>query len=551
MCGITGFWFRESIPDKDIIDNLISYGEQRGTDGYGCSYWERDNNIITFKSKDTGKASTLLSSLNICEIGSIILCNHRAAPETEMNVNDENKSLQPIVSNGLILVHNGAVSNFITEELKPTASINTDLDSESIIWAYEKFNRNIKQTMEYLSGGFAFLMLDSTKRKLYAVCTHNPLYCGYVRGYGMFWSSLEEGIWDTISHLKGTKIERHNVSVFEDYYCRMVPSNTIEEIDLDSGQINEFKFIPRYVTPNWDPYLNKNSKQESNIVLVAASSGLDSSTTLATLKSAGYKPIAVHFKYGHRGQSAEELGIKYVTSILQVDLRIVDIEHIIKPLDKSGMLTNSDAKITTGTSNGLKTTAAWTTWRNGFFLSHMAAIAESLILEYNYDKIYLTGGFLQLSESGSYLDNSERFLKAFMNFNKFASICGDRIKPMYGLCNLLKTEQYVLLNNLGYLTKLSPYMVSCDRPKVIDGKPHNCMKDGVPACGSGLLSYWASKIANVDDNRNFYDVDDDDYAAYRPSSNLAPKHYTHNDVLKIVDKIEIPEANKKLLKTEL
>ena len=562
MCGLTGFWFKESVPDPDIIKNLVNYGEKRGSDGFGYVTWSYDTDFPHRVDRCSGVDDPFTTGdLAISRYwedrkNSILLCNHRAAPETEASVSsNKRETLQPLETKDLLLVHNGTVSNFIYNELKKDASVNTKLDSEAIIWAYTKFGRNMKKTMEYLSGGFAFLMVDKTKRKLYAVCTHGPLYCGYVRGYGMFWSSMEEAIWDTISSLKGTTIDRHNISVFEDYYCRMVPANTIEEIDIDSGQINELKFTPRYVTSTWDNYLRpkvdpkygewkgEDKELDSPTVLVAASSGLDSTTTMAVLQECGYTPVAVHFKYGHRGQDAEELGIKYITSEMGIPLKIVDIEHIMKDLDK-GMLTDKNAPIITGTVDGLKTTAAWTTWRNGFFLSHMAAIAESLIMKYNLPLVYLTGGFLQLTESGVYHDNSERFLKSFMQFNKFASLCGNRVKPMYGLCNILKSEQYALLEAVGELGKLSPYMVSCDRPIVKDGQPHNCSKNGLPACGSGLLSYWGSKIAGVEDTRNYYEVDDE-FNGYASKSDLTPKY---QDINKIIDKLEIPEFRRRLLR---
>ena len=478
--------------------------------------------------------------------------NHRAAPETEPNVNDLvdiGSVVQPIINKDIILIHNGSVSNKIYNDLfeRYGKDKTSDLDSEAIIWAYLDNNRNMQQTMKYLSGGFAFLMVDMTKNKLYAVCTHNPLYCGYVRGYGMFWSSIEEAIWSTISLLKGTKIDRHNMSVFEDYYCRMVPHDTIEEIDLDTGLINEFKFEPRYITPNWDPYVNSVTKK-SNTVLVAASGGLDSTTSLAVLKYSGFAPIAVHFKYGHRGQDCELTAISTICNMLNIPLKVFDIETIVKDLDKDGMLTTKDSKIITGTEDGLKTTAAWTTWRNGLFLSYMGAYAESLIVKHNYDTIYITGGFMQLSESASFGDNSERFLQSFLKFNRFASICGNRVKPLYGCCDLLKSEQYILLDNMKLLKKLSPFMISCDRPKLINGYPHNCQKNGKPACGSGALSYWASKIAGVDDNRKYYEVDDNDYTLYTPRSTLEEKNFNIYD---IVDRISIPSGNKKMLKDYL
>ena len=153
---------------------------------------------------------------------------------------------------------------------------------------------------------------------------------------------------------------------------------------------------------------------------------------------------------------------------------------------------------------------------------------------------------MNITESGVYPDNSERFVQAAIDFFKY-SITGSRIKPLFGLCNLLKTDQYILLNKLGYLEELSPWLVSCDRPIVKNGKPYNCSKNGVPACGSGLLSYWASKIAGVEDKRNFYEIESE-VEEYKLNSELKVKEF---DLDQILNKINIPEINKSILKANL
>ena len=167
---------------------------------------------------------------------------------------------------------------------------------------------------------------------------------------------------------------------------------------------------------------------------------------------------------------------------------------------------------------------------------------------------------MNLSESGSYPDNSERFIDSAMKFFKF-SVTGTRLRPLYGMCNILKTEQYVLLNSLGWLEKLSPWLISCDRPIVeservwdeIDGghveyHPKNCSKDGKPACGSGLLSYWAAKMAGVPDLRRYYEVNDPEYKAFKPSSDLSVKDI---NVDHIISRILIPEKYLEILRNKV
>jgi len=503
-------------------------------------------------------------------IGHILIANHRAAPETEVGT-EKLINVQPITDPydnyyKIALTHNGAVSGRNVGEFAISSAYQnfTGLDSETINFAYLSKNRDMKATMEYLSGGFSFIMLDGLKKKLYAVCTHNPLYCGYLRGLGLFFSSFKEAIYESISIYKGFKVDRQNIAVWEDYYVREIPENIIVEIDLDSKLINETKFTPRYIHPNYDPYLEDRQIKEK--VLVSSSGGLDSTTTLAVLKYSGYDVTAVHFKYGHRGGDAEELAINNICEILDIPIVTFDITNNMKILDSNSMLTNKDHKITTGTSYDLKTTIAWTCFRNGLFVSYIGALAESLIINESYTKVYITGGFMNLSESGNYLDNSERFMNAFMKFAKFASIVGTKIEPLYCCSNLLKCEQYVLLDKLNLLDKLGHWLVSCDRPRVIRteykypyyeapsqvpivGYPMepvqpyvaNCSKDGTPCCGSGLLSSWAAKLAGIKDPRIYYEVDDKEYISYKHKEELKSKDI---NISNIIEKLLIPKDNK-------
>ena len=239
MCGIVGYWATDSAPSPLAIKKLLEYGEKRGTDAFGYSIYNK--NLVRIENpRFMGTVNKKFMSSHITkniEKGSILLANFRAAPETEPESKDD-RSIQPVSNptGEYCLVHNGSISRKIYNELLEENTPNTVLDSEAIIWAYRKFG-NMKATMEYLSGGFAFLMLDRQNRKLFAVCTHNPLYCGFVKGYGLFLSSFSEAIYETISIVKGCEITRQNIMVWEDYYCREFPSNTITEFNFDNRAI--------------------------------------------------------------------------------------------------------------------------------------------------------------------------------------------------------------------------------------------------------------------------------------------------------------------------
>ena len=304
----------------------------------------------------------------------------------------------------------------------------------------------------------------------------------------------------------------------------------------------------------------------SELCLVSCSGGLDSSSTLAMLKLAGYENVvACYFNYNHRGGDCEKLAITNVVDELTakgmpVTLKEFDLSGIYEAMGSKdiSMLENPEAEVTTGTAKGLKTLHAWHPGRNMMFMTVMASYAESLVMKHGYDKVYLLGGFLNLTESGHYPDNSEYFLQSCLELFNYGTLIGNRITPLYGLSNLMKSDQWELIKHFD-LWDVIKHTISCDRPYLYstsDGDsvstPHNCMKDGLPACGSGLLSYWSSKMVGIDDMniRNFYEVDDPDYQPYMPV-HINEGKTLDKDIYNIIDRIQIPEDRKSELRSRL
>lgn len=558
MCGLSGFFARESVPDYKYLHKLFLDGQNRGEDGFGLVIIKRKPN------QDVGSISLTTVGCyydkrkefesfvnNNLEVGDLLLAINRAAPEQEPPTSLDN--IQPINSDEFCLVHNGSVSNIIHQTLLNDSELDytfkTEIDSESIIASYVKHNRNIKDAMEYISGGVSAMLYDYKKDCLYLINDFKPLAQGYIRGYGYFLASNNDTIGDIIEDITGCT--RDGICLWENYYHHYLSGGRIKEIDLDSGFVKNIKYQPRYITQNWDSNYKNNIKKESNnqeLCLVSASGGFDSSLTLAILKLSGYQNIiACHFKYGHRGQEAEEIAITNVCKELNIPLKIFDVENLVSSIDPHSMLIDENAKITTGTKEGLKKLDAWVNGRNMIFLTIMASFAESQVMEHDYQNVHLLGGFLNLTESGHYPDNSEYFISSFLEHCKYSTLIGNRIKPLYCLSNLMKSDQFFLMDQLK-LHSVWKETISCDRPIVENGIAKNCSKDGIPACGSGLLSYWASKMVGLDDMkiRNFYEVDDPDYQAHIPT-HLATNKIIEKDIKSIIDRILIPNENKKTL----
>ena len=301
---------------------------------------------------------------------------------------------------------------------------------------------------------------------------------------------------------------------------------------------------------------------EKELVLISCSGGFDSSTTLCMLKLASYTNILpVHFRYGQRSQLAEELAIKNVCIELNLPLKIFDLEPIYNEIgvQEISMLSNKNSRIITGTEEGLKSTAAWHPARNLLFMTMMITLAEAEVMKHNYEKVYFCGGFLNLTESATYPDNTPYFTDACLNAAKYGTLVGNRFKPLYGLSNIMKFEQYVLMKEFK-LQNIYRWTISCDRATVetptcdhtiINSVPKdhnfsvpcNCMKNGIPACGSGLLSYWGSKMVGMDDMtmRNFYELPSNvEYEAYIPD-HLKTTFKRIPNINEIIDRILFPE----------
>jgi len=507
MCGITGFHLTESVPPIESFIAAFREAEKRGRDGFGlCIIHPQTNDNNYFKclykqtpfSKSVDEVYKFLKE-NI-KLNDIILFSARNAPETEKMNYDKKYFLQPIKYKDIFYVHNGAFSDTLVKQFD-----DIDFDSEVFGRIYHQNHKNMKNTVEALTGGWSIIAFDIKTKMLYGISSFLPLAQGYAKGMGYVLHSTRDGVSAALSEF--TKCQIKFTRTWENFYVDDRPPYSIIRVDIDSQLLTEENYSIKFKHPTWkqDKPYEKDTKY-----IVLASGGIDSTTTLAYLKHINMDVTALHIKYGQKSQDAEELAVKNICKKIDVDLKIVDISSIYKKLSinekPTSMLINKNINIDTAGDN-LKTTNAWVPVRNLLFMSLASIYAEELIYNNKYSNIFIAGGYPNIDEESFYPDNSSRFVEKFEELLRFASLAGanQKIRWVNIFENLTKKEELILLKYIG-MEELFNMTVSCDNAKIENGKIYQCSYKGKPACGSGLLSSWAAEIVGIKDKRNYYEV---------------------------------------------
>lgn len=287
MCGIAAWWSNDRKPKIEEIHKLALDSENRGKDGFGfCWISKKNSTVKVFRSArpfsqimNNDLWSDFLDEDRFA-IGDIFIMISRAAPETECATSWENlkDTLQPNLftssstancreapysldgitvsdiyvpdMNVLVTVHNGSVSNRIINELKEKHGVQfqTKIDSEAIGRAYMLFKRDIKDTFEYLSGGFASIIYDGSKDIIYLVSDFKPLAYGNLPNKCSVVASIRSTVNDCFVQFHDEPIE----SVFTEMRSCYVPSGTIYKIRAGRDSVTKEEYSPRYITPFWD-----------------------------------------------------------------------------------------------------------------------------------------------------------------------------------------------------------------------------------------------------------------------------------------------------------
>lgn len=490
MCGIMAYWARESILPLNMYSGLLYGVEKRGLDGIGIVVVGEG---ISVSKKWMGSFSR--NSVEVLDfihahtkVGSILMVSCRATPETEEITTFD--MLQPIENRGLVLIHNGGITDTMREEVpKQEYQYTTQIDSEIILAKYFQHGRCMKECMESISGSFAFVLLDKDKGKLFAVTSFNPLAHMYLRGYGYFLHSDNVCLSGVLEEFTGCI--RDGVNVWESWYHHDLDGFSIVEVDLDSGFQFVQKYRPRFLHPVWDGMDEGHGVK----VFVVASGGIDSGLTAFILSLLGYSVTMVHFSYGQKAEEAEWLCVQRQADRFHCSCVREKLTEFYLDIQDTSMLLDASVDIDSG-GEKIKSTVAWVAGRNALFACMVMARAEAMIINEGLQKVYLSAGWAQLSEeTGGYPDNSYKFNRSLAMLRNYGYITGDRMEWLPILQRITKTEEWLLGKALGFPFELT---VSCDNPEVVDGKVVLCR-----ACGSTKLSVLAADRAGVEDRRIF------------------------------------------------
>ncbi len=536
MCGILSFFASESGINKNQLDILFTDAEIRGQDGVGVSIIDPEKkqswNFKTSKSYSKSKNEVLEFCMEHMKLNFILLGICRNAPETESLTDKSNidNTMQPIIFDDFIYVHNGAISSIDVDKYKK--KMKTKIDSEVIGLSYIDNNRQLKETMESIHGGWSLIMYDLKHKRLNTVSSFIPLAHGYVKGFGYIVHSSINSIRKVVEDVKNKPA--YFTRMWEDFYVDEERPYNIFSLDIDSGLMTDKEYKHNFIHPVW-----KQKNDLGDRYLVLASSGIDSTSTIAYLKNKNYPVTAIHFLYNQKSEEAEKVAFLKIVEKLGVDYIVYDLKNIYSTMMESSMLLSNDINVQTGMN--VKSTQAWVPNRNGLFMNIALAYAEHLILNNQYSNVYIAGGYPNISEEAIYPDNTGRFVDSLIkNTARYSTLAGaqKRIKWINCMAGLTKTEELLLLKHFGY-DYLFEYTVSCDRAKINEfGDVVQCSKNGIPACGSGKLSYWAAKKSNIIDKRKYYEIEDDNYKHYKPDYMNDKKiniTYDINDIIKRVE----------------
>jgi len=353
-------------------ERIVIGGRLRGRDGAG--YW---TNSKTYRTLDINEVPPFVMQSDE------MLANFRATPTTEAET--QLNYLQPYDG----IVHNGIISNDKVYGDFP-------IDSMALPEIFSNREGDFVKQAQKIVGSYAIAFFNS--KSLVLITNYKPIY--YKRfSQGFAFASMPEPLGREAIPLK---------------------PYTVNIIDKKNFQIFTEE-IPR--------------NSYSDRAVVAASSGLDSTTVAYLLKSQGKDVTLAHFIYKCLAQENEVNRILRIAEHGGFGLTLIEIPNVF-----SGTIVEGTYK-KDGIS-GTEYAHDWVSARNLVMTSLLTAFAES-----NKIGIVATGG--NLEESGAYPDNEHEFGRMVNNVLPYAVQNGLEIRFEQPLSNYMKHEIVKIGQELG------------------------------------------------------------------------------------------------------
>jgi len=472
MCSISGFYKRNKNFNYNLLTNIIVNSELRGKDSFGITYILDDNTYIT--DKKLGKPSDYTKFLKNMEC-KIIINNNRAEPTTEYVANKSLNDIQPFDYEGIIVAHNGVVSNDKNLQELYNLKRSTKIDTAIIppllkkIWDGKDVSSLIDILINKLIGSYALSIWDERNPDvLWLATNYKPLYL-YIIDENIYFSSLKE----FFGEFSYQDLINKNIKIIE------IKPYTL--LKIDKYFIEDFSLYKK------DYSINIRKKS-----LIIASSGLDSTVAISWAIKQGYEVELLHFQYSCRASDKELLSIKKISDFFKVKLTIINIDFFKNVIKNSRLISTKESLNLVKTNNGEDSSELaweWVPARNLIFMSIAAGFSEANDIDY-----IILGG--NLEESGAYADNELIFQKKFNDILPNSLNLQHKLEVLTPMAGLMKKDIVKLGIELGSPLHLTwSCYENSDRP---------CGK-----CGPDFMRKTAFKMNGYKDmlDYDFIDID--------------------------------------------
>jgi 7-cyano-7-deazaguanine synthase len=418
LCSISGCIIferqrteKECIAIEDKLRRIITKAQDRGRDSYGVISISKDGSYKEIKNVGKPSDTLIFAPRFVDSNTTIVINNNRAEPTTEYVRNKRKEDIQPIVSNGFVVAHNGIIANDKDLEkelhLERTSKIDTAIIPPLLEKLWDGTLQSLRNILcDTLIGSYALAIVDLRRpNELYLAVNYKPLYLQYDYVLDtLFFTSLEEYFEDAPLWLSNP------VKQLSPYSLLKVDTNK------NSEQVSLWK------------------KQRGKKVLAVCSSGLDSTVAAHWLQVQGYDVTLLHFRYGHRAQKKEFESITKISKALNMPLIVVDTNFFKAHSYYSPLIDTSKKIATKGEGeSGAEFAHEWVSARNLVFLSLATSIAE----DRGFD--YVAIG-VNLEEAGAFSDNEMMFVKKFNEILPYSTNLQNRVEVLMPVGNLMKHE---------------------------------------------------------------------------------------------------------------